>query len=70
MTDRRSSFFGLTVDSPLNPYLIGAGSILDLSGSYFDFSTDTSDTDALRSDWQMVGSDIASAVEKFSVSSV
>ena len=45
----------------------GAGSILDLGGTYYHHPSAPrifgSDADALRSDWETIGRDMASAIE-------
>lgn len=43
-------------------FLVGMGSILNISGNYFDYnycsSPEEADRKALKSDWKMVGQDI------------
>ncbi len=47
-------------------FLIGAGSVFNIAGNYFDFNYSSSekeaDAKAIRSDWGVVGGDIESAV--------
>ncbi len=46
-------------------FLIGAGSVINLSGNYFEFNTSNSDTEAdekaIRNDFRMIGQDIVEA---------
>ncbi len=48
-------------------FLIGAGSIFNLAGSYFEYNTVGGDADSLAigSDWAMVGQDIRDAIQGF-----
>lgn len=54
---------------PRNNFLIGLGSILNIAGSYFEYNTSSSeseaDSKALASDWLNVGNDFRSAKSKF-----
>lgn len=47
-------------------FLIGVGSVINLAGSYFSYSTSSTETEAdyraLESDWGMVGQDIRKAL--------
>lgn len=47
--------------------LIGAGSIFNVAGSYFDYNTTEKDVDsrAIAADWKMVGQDIRDALDGF-----
>lgn len=47
--------------------LIGAGSIFNIAGAYFEYNTTESDPDsrAIGADWQMVGQDIRDALDSF-----
>jgi len=46
-------------------FLVGAGSIFNLAGNYFEFNISSSgeeaDIKALQSDWDMVGNDLRDA---------
>lgn len=48
--------------------IIGMGSLLNISGNYFDINYSTSDNDAdikaVESDWYMIGKDIEDAINK------
>jgi hypothetical protein len=50
-------------------FIDGLGSILDLSGSYYDFNYSNSwqeaDSKAIKNDWGMVGNDIRDAKKVF-----
>lgn len=50
-------------------YITGAGSVLNLSGNYYEFNTSPSgeiaDMRALESDWGMVGQDFDEAIRKY-----
>lgn len=50
----------------LPSFLVGAGSVLNIAGNYFDFSSSDKDADAkaLLSDWGVVGQDIQQAFEE------
>jgi hypothetical protein len=51
---------------PSRDFIIGAGSILDISGSYFDCELNKkvkSDASAIASDWHAVGSDLRDSLE-------
>ncbi len=52
-------------------FLSGFGSVMNLSGDYFDYSTSKSDNDAdrkaLRSDFNMIGQDISIALDEFKI---
>lgn len=47
---------------PTPSFLIGAGSVLNIAGNYFDFNYSSSDTEAdnkaILSDWGVIGQDI------------
>lgn len=49
-------------------FLIGAGSVLNIAGSYFSFNYSLSDNDAdekaIRSDWGVIGGDIEVAISE------
>ena len=47
--------------------LIGAGSIFNIAGSYFEYNTTEGDPDsrAIGADWKMVGQDIRAALDGF-----
>lgn len=51
---------------PKTNYLIGAGSIFNIAGNYFDFNYSKSEREAdlraLQCDWEMVGSDFNQAI--------
>ncbi len=62
--------------SPLlqkNSFLIGLGSVLNISGAYFDYNYSNSareaDSRALQSDWRNVGKDIRDSIDALSKSS-
>lgn len=50
-------------------FKIGAGSIFNLAGNYFEFNASPSEAEAdlraLRCDWEMVGRDLNSAIASF-----
>lgn len=51
-----------------NPsFIVGAGSIFNIAGNYFDYnyshSTDEADAKAIRSDWGMIGQDMFEVIE-------
>lgn len=50
---------------PRASFLTGAGSVLNVAGNYFAFkyssSGEKADTEALLSDWQVIGQDIMQA---------
>lgn len=50
-------------------FLIGAGSIFNIAGNYFEFNTSPSgeiaDRKALESDWGVVGNDLRCAIDEF-----
>lgn len=50
----------------LPSFLVGAGSVLNIAGNYFDFSSSDKDADtkAILSDWGVVGQDIQQALEE------
>jgi hypothetical protein len=52
--------------TPTSSYLVGAGSAFSLAGNYFEFNGSRTpaeaDARALRSDWQVIGQDIATAL--------
>lgn len=54
---------------PTPSFLTGAGSIINISGNYFEFSASPSgeiaDLKALESDWGMVGQDLSYALEAY-----
>ena len=54
---------------PKNNFLIGIGSVLNITGSYFDYNYSNSDMEAdfiaLTSDWHNIGNDIRKSKEKF-----
>jgi hypothetical protein len=46
--------------------MVGAGSIFNLAGSYFDFNGSRDpDARAIGADWMMVGQDIRAALDEF-----
>jgi hypothetical protein len=53
---------------PASSFLIGIGSLLNLSGNYFDYNqsrtTAQADQRALSNDWAMVGQDIRRAMDQ------
>lgn len=49
---------------PKNHFLIGMGSVLDLSGTYFKPSVRSSKNEGIRNDFDAVGADIRSAIDK------
>lgn len=53
---------------PRNNMVVGAGSVLNLSGSYFKYKTSKDDIEAdlkaLNSDWINVGEDIKRAIHE------
>lgn len=55
--------------TPSSSFLCGAGSVLNISGNYFDYnssqSDDEADKKAISMDWKMVGADIASSMKQF-----
>ncbi len=52
---------------PAGGYLIGAGSLLNLGGSYFEYNISDGDPDerAIGCDWRMVGKDMMIAMSDF-----
>jgi len=62
--DNRTDFLFATPS-----FLIGAGSIFNLAGNYFEFnrsySGEVADTMALQSDWEMVGNDLRQALFEY-----
>jgi hypothetical protein len=52
--------------TPSSSFVIGAGSAFSLGGNYFEFNASRTpaeaDARALRSDWQVAGQDIATAL--------
>lgn len=54
---------------PKNNFWVGMGSVLNISGSYFDYNysrtENEADLKALISDWINVGEDIKESIEKF-----
>ncbi len=54
---------------PRSSFLKGVGSVLNVSGNYFEFDHSESsliaDAKALQSDWGIVGQDIRNAAESF-----
>lgn len=56
---------------PRTGFLTGMGSVLNISGSYFDFkyskSADDADAEAIASDWNMIGKDIQQVLDAESV---
>ena len=53
---------------PKTSFLVGLGSIFNISGNYFDFNTSESgaeaDSKAIESDWAMIGQDINNVLDK------
>lgn len=51
---------------PTSGYVVGAGSIFNLSGNYFDYRTSDNPAEAdrlaINSDWQNIGQDILKAI--------
>lgn len=47
-------------------FLVGVGSVMNIAGNYFDFSSSDNDADtkAILSDWGVVGQDILQAIEE------
>ena len=49
-------------------FTVGAGSVLNLAGNYYEFNTSASDNEAdlkaLNSDWSSVGNDISESIKK------
>lgn len=66
---RKSKFKKTSFLLPMNNFLVGLGSVLNVAGKYFDYnysnSTEEADRKAIESDWQNVGQDIRFAQEKF-----
>lgn len=51
---------------PSGGIMVGAGSIFNLAGSYFDFNGSRDpDARAIGADWMMVGQDIRAALDEF-----
>lgn len=54
---------------PTPSFLIGAGSIFNIAGNYFDFNNSKSDKEAdaqaISSDWSLIGSDLYQSIEEF-----
>lgn len=54
---------------PKNNFLVGIGSVLNLSDAYFEYNYSKSDIEAdfkaLYSDWQNIGNDIEKSIKKF-----
>jgi len=54
---------------PKKSFLIGMGSIFNLRGKYYDYSTSESgikaDRKALENDWKMIGQDMRDAQKQF-----
>lgn len=52
---------------PRTSFLSGMGSVLNISGSYFEFNYSNSDADAdyeaISSDWAMIGQDIQTVLD-------
>jgi len=50
--------------------MIGAGSIFNISGNYFDFNysktLQEADNKAIENDWGMIGEDLKKAIKSFS----
>jgi len=50
-------------------FIIGAGSVLNLGGNYFEFNRsrtpEEADARAIESDWGVVGNDIRAAIEEY-----
>lgn len=50
-------------------FLMGAGSVFNIAGNYYEFASSSSgeiaDYKALESDWQMIGVDFNNALNKF-----
>ncbi|MDN4164741.1 hypothetical protein QWY31_04465 [Cytophagales bacterium LB-30] len=53
---------------PTPSFLLGAGSVFNVAGKYFEFNTSSSsseaDLKAIMSDWGIVGQDIRNAKDK------
>ena len=53
--------------TPTSTFAIGMGTVLNLAGNYFVYNTsdtpDEADSNAIASDWQMVGRDIKQALQ-------
>lgn len=53
---------------PNMSFISGMGSIIDLSGNYFEYnlseSSEEADRKAIHSDWQVIGQDIYSVFKK------
>lgn len=60
----RTDFLFATPD-----YLIGAGSVFNIAGNYFEFNTsatgEIADQNALESDWGVVGQDLKGAISEY-----
>ncbi len=63
MGDLRTNFL-----TPETGFVIGFGSALNVAGNYYRFNTSPTaaeaDARALRSDWVMVGQDLAASIDK------
>lgn len=59
---------------PRTGFLTGMGSVLNISGRYFDFNYSKSasdvDTEAIASDWNMVGKDIQQVLDEKPLKSI
>jgi hypothetical protein len=66
--EERNTHFRTAFLLPKNNFLVGMGSVLNIRGSYFKYSTSKSaqaaDKKAIASDWGIVGQDIKSAARK------
>lgn len=61
--------YSTSVNIPRNSFLIGMGSIFDISGNYFSTGkafSPRSDWEALESDWGVIGQDIKATTRKLS----
>lgn len=54
---------------PKNNFIVGLGSVLNIAGSYFEYRTSKTNTEAdlkaLYSDWENVGEDFREAEREF-----
>jgi len=68
----RTKEFRTNVLFPRSSFLLGVGSVMNISGNYFGFnyseSTIDADSKAIESDWGMVGKDVELAIKKVKAS--
>ena len=66
-----SEFYNFKTDFlfPEPSFLVGAGSVFNIAGNYFDYNISQTELDAdlraLQSDWGVVGQDLKMAEKKF-----